>query len=213
MTQDSTPVQAVETHGLDDIHKPEEACNATISISMLSRRTFLFGAGAALTWLNMPAWMHSGEVRGREMPSRVQAQVAQFDPQRIASFSDLVVGEPVMFMYPWDHPNSTNYLLKLGQPAGSGIGPNEDVVAFNSFCTHMGGPLAGTFKADQGVAGPCPLHWTLFDLTRHGMVVAGHATMGLPQITLELDGDDILATGVMGLIFGYHDNNVDPNTI
>ena len=77
---------------------------------------------------------------------------------------------------------------------------SQDIVAFNSFCTHMGGPLAGTFKADQGVAGPCPLHWTLFDLTRHGMVVAGHATMGLPQITLELDGDDILATGVMGLI-------------
>ena len=45
------------------------------------------------------------------------------------------------------------------------------------------------------------------------MVVAGHATMGLPQITLELDGDDIYATGVMGLIFGYFDNSVDPNSI
>ena len=27
---------------------------------------------------------------------------------------------------------------------------------------------------------------------------------------LEVDGDDIYATGVMGLIFGYHDNSVDP---
>ena len=143
----------------------------------------------------------------------MQAQVAQFDAQPIATLSDLEGGEPVLFMYPWDHPNSTNYLLKLGQPAGGGIGPDEDIVAFNSYCTHMGGPLAGTFNAQSGVAGPCPLHWTLFDLTRYGMVVAGHATLGLPQITLELEGDQIFATGVMGLIFGYHDNNVDPNSL
>jgi arsenite oxidase small subunit len=43
------------------------------------------------------------------------------------------------------------------------------------------------------------------------MVVSGHATQGLPQIILELEGDDIMATGVMGLIFGYHDNQVNPN--
>ena len=77
----------------------------------------------------------------------------------------------------------------------------------------MGGPLDGKFNTEIGVAGPCPLHWTLFDLTRYGMVVAGHATLGLPQITLELEGDQIFATGVMGLIFGYHDNNVDPNSL
>ena len=202
MSQDFTPVPAAEAH------KEDEPCSVTSSAFMINRRTFLFGTGAAITWLNMPAWM-----RGRGMPARVQAQVAEFNAQRIASLSDLDAGEPISFMYPWDHPNSTNYLLKLNEPAGGGIGPDENIVAFNSFCTHMGGPLAGTFKADQGVVGPCPLHWTLFDLTRHGMVVAGHATMGLPQIMLELDGDDILATGVMGLIFGYHDNNVDPASL
>jgi arsenite oxidase small subunit len=85
------------------------------------------------------------------------------------------------------------------------------VVAFNSFCTHQGMSLAGTFKGDVGVAGPCPLHWTTFDLTRHGMVIGGHATLGLPQIILETDGDDIIATGVLGLIFGFYDNKVDPN--
>ena len=47
-------------------------------------------------------------------------------------------------------------------------------------------------------------------MTRHGMVISGHATQGLPQILLELDGDDIVATGVMGLIFGYADNNENP---
>ena len=156
----------------------------------------------------MPTWL-----RGSGMPVRVQAQVAEYERQRIAGISDLNSGAPIAFMYPWEHPNSTNYLVKLGQPAGGGVGPDEDIVAFNSYCTHQGGPLVGKFNTDVGVAGPCPLHWTTFDLTRHGMVVAGHATLGLPQIMLEADGDDIYATGVMGLIFGYSDNSVDPNSL
>lgn len=201
MTEEKTPLQTASTEA-------DEPCSATSPAFMLNRRTLLFGTGAALTWLTLPSWM-----QGRGMPARVQAQVAEFESQSIASFSQLAVGEPIAFTYPWDHPNSTNYLIKLGQPAGGGIGPDADIVAFNSYCTHMGGPLTGTFDAEQGVAGPCPLHWTLFDLTRHGMVVAGHATLGLPQITLELAGDDILATGVIGLIFGYHDNSVDPNSL
>ncbi len=71
--------------------------------------------------------------------------------------------------------------------------------------------MNGQFHGEVGVAGPCPLHWTTFDLTRHGMVISGHATEGLPQIILETDGDEIIATGVMGLVFGYSDNRVDPN--
>ena len=38
------------------------------------------------------------------------------------------------------------------------------------------------------------------------MVVSGHATLGLPQILLEIEGDEIVATGVMGLLYGHHDN-------
>ena len=188
--------------------KSDTPCGASSNSFMLNRRAFLFGTGAFVTWLTVPSWL-----QGRGLPARVQAQVAEFPRQSIAKLSELTADAPVIFSYPWEHPNSTNYLIKLGQPAGGGIGPDEDIVAFNSYCTHMGGPLAGLFKAPEGIAGPCPLHWTTFDLTRHGMVVAGHATLGLPQITLELDGDDIVATGVMGLIFGYHDNSVDPNTI
>jgi arsenite oxidase small subunit len=120
-------------------------------------------------------------------------------------------GQALSFQYPWEHSLATNNLIMLDEPAGGGIGPDKNVVAFNSFCTHLGGPVADQFHADIGVAGPCPLHWTTFDLTRHGMVVSGHATQGLPQIILELEGDDIMATGVMGLIFGYHDNQVNPN--
>jgi arsenite oxidase small subunit len=82
-------------------------------------------------------------------------------------------------------------------------GQKKDIVAFNQQCTHMGGPLDGTYKPQHQVLGPCPLHLTTFDLTRHGMVASGHATESLPQIVLEIKGDDIYAVGVMGLVYGY----------
>lgn len=180
-------------------------CDATDSAFLLNRRQFLFGAGAVVTMLSMPASL----VR-KGMPAQVRAQVATFERKSIAKLSDLKTGDVVAFTYPWEHAGSANFLVKLGEAAGGGVGPDQDIVAFNSFCTHQGGPLVGKFNTEAGIAGPCPLHWTSFDLTRHGMVVAGHATLGLPQITLELEGDDIIATGVLGLIFGYYDNAVNP---
>ena len=35
------------------------------------------------------------------------------------------------------------------------------------------------------------------------MVISGHATESLPQIILELDGDDLFATGIAGLTYGH----------
>lgn len=185
-----------------DQTKPETCTNTT---AMLSRRQFLFSAGAAVTLLSMPAWLRRGG-----MPARLKAQIAEYPRQLIGRLSELTVGEPLPFNYPWEHPYAANFLLKLGQPAGGGVGPDNDVVAFNSICSHQGTPLVGKFNAEVGVAGPCPLHWTTFDLTRHGMVVSGHATIGLPQIVLETEGDDIYATAVLGLIYGYYNNLVDP---
>lgn len=168
--------------------------------AILQRRQFLFGSGAALVWLSMPSIG----------PGRLQAQVAKYPRKRIGKLSELEKDKPVSFRYPWDHENAVNYLLRLDEPAGGGIGVNRDVVAFNSLCTHQGASMAGTFDGAAGIAGPCPLHWTTFDLTRFGMVVSGHATLGLPQILLKADGDDIFAEGVQGLIFGYHDNRQQP---
>jgi arsenite oxidase small subunit len=108
--------------------------------------------------------------------------------------------------YPWNDGHSQSLLIRLGRSAGGGVGPRGDVVAFNTMCTHMGGPLVGTYKAPYKILGPCPLHLTTFDLTKHGMVVAGQATESLPQVVLEVAGDEVHAVGVMGLIYGYHDN-------
>ncbi len=198
MTKQSVPPQTKLTP-----NKPP--CNATNSSVMLDRRQFLFGAGAVITMLSIPHWM-----RRQDIPARMQAQIAGYPRQPVGQISRLRVGKAVAFNYPWEHPNAANFLIKLGQPAGGGVGPDRDVVAFNNLCTHQGGPLAGKFNAQVGVVGPCPIHWTTFDLTRHGMVVSGHATMGLPQIVLETEGDDIYAAGVLGLIFGYYNNLVEP---
>jgi arsenite oxidase small subunit len=35
------------------------------------------------------------------------------------------------------------------------------------------------------------------------MVISGHGTESLPQIVLVIEGDDVYATGVMGLVYGY----------
>jgi arsenite oxidase small subunit len=163
------------------------------------RRDFLFAAGAAFVALTIPGI------------GIAQARVAHYLRKKIGRLSKLKTGEPVEFRYPWDHDNCNTVLLKLGQEAAGGIGPDKDVVAFNGLCPHMGWDIpANKFFADPGIAGPCPGHWTTFDLTRYGMVVSGHATQGLPQVVLELDGDDIVAVGILGLIFGFHDNQIEP---
>jgi arsenite oxidase small subunit len=47
---------------------------------------------------------------------------------------------------------------------------------------------------------------TTFDLSRYGIVIAGHASESLTQVMLEVDGDDIYATGFAGLVYGKHAN-------
>ncbi len=155
----------------------------------MSRRQFLLSGGALVTLAALPGF------------AQAQAIQAGFKRQKIAKLSALKVGEPVTFNYPF--ADVRNLLVKLGTPGGGGIGADKDIVAFNQQCTHMGGPLDGTYKPKYQALGPCPLHLTTFDLSRHGMVISGHATESLPQIVLEVKGDDIYATGVMGLVYGH----------
>lgn len=163
----------------------------------LSRRAFLLTGGTA-----------AGVVMVAGIPGLVNAalQTATYPRRRVGRLSALKVDAPQFIQYPWKDPYSMAMLVKLGTPAAGGVGPQRDVVAFSTLCTHMGGPLQGTYKGRHKVLGPCPFHLTTFDLTRHGMVVAGQATESLPQVLLEVQGEDIYAAGVMGLIYGYHAN-------
>ena len=100
-------------------------------------------------------------------------------------------------------------LVKLGRPAAGGIGPDGDIVAFGTDCTHMGCPLRGAYNAEHAILGPCACHFTTFDLALRGMVVLGQATENLPQLILEIEGDDIIAVGTLGIMYGFRGNLVD----
>lgn len=163
--------------------------------SCISRRNFLILGGAGVTVL---ATYGSGATAQELVTSA-------YTRQPIARLADLQPGVPITFYYPTD--DIENILVMLNEEAGGGVGPERTIVAFNTICPHLGGYMGeADFKARHSVLGPCPLHLSTFDLTKHGMVVSGHSSASLAQIVLEIDGDDIVATGVMGLFYGYSTN-------
>ncbi|MEE8454914.1 MAG: arsenate reductase (azurin) small subunit [Limibaculum sp.] len=165
---------------------------------LINRRSFLLTGGIATTVIMVG------------IPGLPQAQtpavVATYPRKFITRLSELVVDEPFDFEYPDEGAYAESILIKLGREAGGGLGPDKDVVAFNYTCTHQGGPLQGTYQAADKALGPCPLHLTTFDLTRHGIFISGQAYQSLPQVLMELEGDDIYAVGMFGLIYGRYDN-------
>ncbi len=134
----------------------------------------------------------------------VPPEMAQGYPRvKVASLGSLEVDTPVMFDYPLE--GQGNMLVKLGRPARGGVGPEGDVVAYSNQCTHMGCVLTD-YDSEHKVLGPCPCHFTTFDLTLDGEVTLGHATEKLPRVILEMADGDIFAVGVDRLIYGHDDN-------
>ena len=175
-----------------------EAVKAGTRPCLMSRREFLLTGGIATTvvMVGIPG-----------MPqAQTPAAVSTYPRKLITRLSELEVDQPFDFEYPDEGQYAESILVKLGREAGGGLGPDNDVVAFNYTCTHQGGPLQGTYQAVDKALGPCPLHLTTFDLTRHGIFISGQAYQSLPQVLLELDGDDIYAVGMFGLIYGRFDN-------
>ncbi|MEE9284065.1 MAG: arsenate reductase (azurin) small subunit [Nitrososphaerales archaeon] len=144
-----------------------------------------------------------------EAPLGAPVAIQEFPRLRVAALSELEEGNPVDFRYPLDHSHNMDFVVKLGKPALGGIGPDGDVVGFNYTCTHMGCPLVGLYNHEYKMMGPCACHFTRFDLTKNGMVILGQATENLPQILLQLEGDDIYAAGILRLIYGFRSNLVD----
>ena len=194
--------------------EPEERKPTTFSRRDLIIGAVVGGAAASVAILlpvGLTEWTGDGDggaaVADPTNGGQPAVVLATFERQKIASLSDLSPGEPFDFSYPLE--GQTNFVVKLGAPATGGVGEESDIVAFSYKCTHMGCPLVGLYKQEHKILGPCACHFSTFDLTRNGVVVLGQATENLPQITLETDGDDLYATGVMGLIYGYRNNVLD----
>ncbi len=173
-----------------------------------SRRDFLryalVGAGGAGLGLA------SGGFLARYLsPEEMPAEITSFPRIRVAGVNEFVENQPLEFHYPLDHAHHDAFAVKLGKEAFGGVGPAGDIVAFNGTCTHMGCPLRGAYKADHKIMGPCPCHFTTFDLSRRGLVVLGQATEALPQVILEVEEGVVYATGVSRLIYGFRDNLKD----
>ena len=121
--------------------------------------------------------------------------------RKVARLRDLETGKPLTAAYPDEH--SPIIVLKLGHRIDDGVGPERDIVAYSSFCTHMGCPL--TYRADKKILA-CPCHFSSFDPAHGGLQIIGQATTNLPQIVLETRGQDVYAVGIRGLVWGRQSN-------
>ena len=165
-----------------------------------SRRKFLKTGGIAAA--AGAALVGTGFAGAQETPPP-GATTLPYPREGIARLGTLKVNVPVPFNYP--DPASFCQLIKTGQSVPGGIGPNGDIVAFSTQCTHNGCPLsydpvARTFK--------CGCHFSIFDPEMHGQMVDGQATENLPRILLEHDAQDdtLYAVAVEGLIYGRQCN-------
>lgn len=172
----------------------------------MKRRDFLLGGAAvgavAATGVVVPfAFIFADDddiVAGAD-----SVQIDFYPRQRVGSLASLSGGDPAFFDYPL--AGQSNILVDLGDRAIGGIGSDRSIVAFSNICTHMGCPLTD-YQPEHKVLGPCVCHYTTFDLAKDGQVVMGQATQNLPRLLLETEGDDIFATGVFRLIYGFANN-------
>ncbi len=180
------------------MEKKEKKCFSLCS----NRRQFLFASGVGTATVFLTGIPGLGT-------KKVEAITTGYPRKRIASLSSLKTGKPVNFKYPDSNKYADSFIVKLGAESGGGVGSAKDVVAYNNYCTHMGGNMltkGGGFKASDNALGPCQYHQSTFDLTRHGIIISGHATESLAQVMLEVEGNDVYAVGVMGLIYGRNSN-------
>jgi arsenite oxidase small subunit len=131
-----------------------------------------------------------GDDEGGDYPRFAVAKVGDVQPNRAVSFE-----------YPLQGQQSV--LLDLDEEVPGGVGDKKSIVAYSVLCQHMGCPVQ--FDAD-GVYLLCPCHQSKYDPAREGYVIQGVAQSALPRIELEIDGDDVVAVGVNGLIYGYREN-------
>ena len=161
-----------------------------------SRRWFLKVSGAgALGGAVAPAVAQT-------TPGSAKTLLA-YPRKAVAMASKVSTGAPVSFTYP--DAASPCLAVKMGSAVPGGVGPDKDIVAFSTLCTHMGCPVnydssAKTFK--------CPCHFSMFDAEKGGQMICGQATENLPRIRLEHDAKSgaISAVGVVGLIYGRQAN-------
>src|SRR5437762_11374452 len=81
------------------------------------------------------------------------AETPRYPVLTIAPLKDIGAGATISFAYP-DRP-SPAMLLRLAAPAVGGLGPNQEIGAYSTLCTHKGCP--GPPKPERKMLLlPCP---------------------------------------------------------
>jgi len=168
------------------------------------------GASVGLAGCNAGTFFSSettSTTTGTAPPDSPSGRVAQLDKYprvEVGSVDELAEGDVSTFAYPLN--GQQNFVARLSESAWGGTGPNDGIVAYSTMCTHMGCIIGSNVDPGRATAGPCPCHYTSFDLSKGGLTVTGPATTDLPQIELDVEDGTIYATGVDGLMFGYRNN-------
>lgn len=133
---------------------------------------------------------------------------------KLVNISSLDPSKPLRFNYPLvDTPCA---LVKCGQTADGGVGPDSDIVAFSSICQHLGcfysiltpgssPPCDSKFNA-TAPQGYCCCHGGQYDFVHGAKVIGGPPPRAVPQVILRYDADtgDIYAVGMSPpSIFGH----------
>ena len=129
--------------------------------------------------------------------------VLPYPKKAVGTASKMARGTPVNFTYP--DASSPCAAVKLGSAVPGGVGPDGDIVAYSTLCTHMGCPV----QYDGGTkVFKCNCHFSMFDAENNGQMVCGQATEDLPRVLLDYDAksDTVSAVGVDGLIYGRQAN-------
>ena len=182
-----------------------------------SRRSFLkwsVGVGLALVVAGIAA-----VTKSLWTPGPPGGGTSGFPRFKASNLSALQQG-PVVFNYPLD--DQPNVLVKIGQKAAGGVGPDGDVVAFSIVCQHLGcvvgyqpqgaSPTCNPSFRAEGPVGYCCCHGSVYDFANAAKVTGGPSPRPLPQVILQVDEatGDIYAVG-MGppTIFGYNTGSSD----
>ena len=177
----------------------------------IDRRNFLklaAAAGGAITIAAIASSIKAGVFVPQE------ATVKEWPVIKITNINQLTTQTPVIFNYPL--ANTPNILVKLGESAQNGIGPDGDIVAYSSICQHLGcqfsyvktgaSPVCNANYKAAFPIGYCCCHGTQYDFVHGATVIGGPAPRPVPMVQLQFDSatGDISAVGMTApTIFGH----------
>jgi arsenite oxidase small subunit len=170
-----------------------------MSSSIESRRNFLKTTGiGSVAAVGSAASLLTENANAAQIQA-VGITVLPYPTKAVSKAGAMPINTPVAFNYP--DADSPCVAIKMGEKTNGGVGPNGDIVAYSTLCTHMGCPV--NYDTQNRVF-KCPCHFSQFDSQNLGQMVCGQATENLPRITLNYDSktDAISAVAVTGLIYG-----------